>query len=74
MVLEALRFSPPVAQCSEINLQKDVKIGKYTIKAKDDISVNIIGLHFHQDQWQRPREFIPERWDNSNPLSLTPSG
>ena len=34
----------------------------------------MIGLHFNKDYWQRPREFIPERFDNSNPLSLTPRG
>ena len=25
-------------------------------------------------EWQRPMEFLPERFDNSNELSLTPSG
>lgn len=31
-------------------------------------------LHRNPEQWQRPTEFLPERFDNSDPLSLTPDG
>jgi len=30
--------------------------------------------HFNEEQWQKPHEFLPERFDHSNQLSLTPSG
>jgi len=30
--------------------------------------------HFNATQWQKPHEFIPERFDHSDPLSLTPDG
>jgi len=36
--------------------------------------VNFHGLHYNYKEWQRPHEFIPERFDNSNPLSRTPDG
>ena len=32
------------------------------------------GLHRNSSQWQRPHEFLPERFDSSDPLSLTPAG
>ena len=74
VVYEALRFSAPVPQSTEFTLSQDTTIGRYKIKAGEDISINMIGLHFHKDQWQQPREFLPDRFDNSNPLSLTPDG
>jgi len=32
------------------------------------------GLHTNKEQWQKPEEFIPERFDVNSPWSLTPSG
>ena len=34
----------------------------------------INGLHYNSKQWQRPNEFLPERFDPSSPLFLTPDG
>ena len=62
----------PVA--TDMLVTKDVKAGGYTIKAGDILSPNILGLHFNKNEWQRPYEFLPERFDNANPLSLTPNG
>ena len=36
--------------------------------------VNVDAIHFNPKQWQKPREFLPDRFDHSNPLSLTPDG
>ena len=36
--------------------------------------INYDGLHFNPREWQRPREFLPDRFDHENPLSLTPDG
>ena len=74
VVSEALRFEPPVPHGSESTLSQDCKIGKYHVKAGDKVHVNITGLHHSPAQWQRPSEFLPERWDKSNKLALTPSG
>ena len=32
------------------------------------------GLHYNGNEWQRPKEFLPERFDMSSKLSLTPDG
>ena len=53
---------------------KDVKAGFYNFKAGDILSPYVHGLHFNSNEWQRPYEFLPERFDNANPLSLTPKG
>ena len=31
-------------------------------------------MHRNSTQWQRPYEFLPDRFDADHPLSLTPSG
>ena len=36
--------------------------------------MNINALHHNANEWQRPYEFLPDRFDHTNPLSLTPSG
>ena len=56
------------------SLSEDAKIGKYSIKAGEIVQINIDGLHSNSSEWQRPREFIPERFDSQNPLSLAPDG
>lgn len=32
------------------------------------------GCHYHEEQWQNPYEFLPERHDPNNDLFKTPSG
>ena len=44
------------------------------LKANDDISINFMGLHFNQNEWKDPYKFLPERFDQENEASLTPSG
>ena len=44
------------------------------VRKGDEFQIFIHGLHFNAKEWQRPYEFIPERFDTSNPISLTTSG
>ena len=44
------------------------------IKSDCNIYVNISGLHMNAKQWQRPKEFLPQRFDPNDPLYLTPDG
>ena len=55
--------------------KEDVNLaGKFTVKAGDRIRVLNWGLHKNSAEWQRPHEFLPERFDTESPLYLTPSG
>ena len=38
------------------------------------MAINLDGLHFNAKHWQRPHEFLPERFDSKNSLSLSPDG
>ena len=38
------------------------------------MTVNIYALHYNPSEWQRPNEFLPQRFDPADPLYLTPSG
>ena len=73
-MMEALRYQTPGAEGSSMYFKQDVKLGKYLIRAYDRIKVSFIGLHFNSNEYQRPREFLPDRFDSSHPLYLTPGG
>ena len=40
----------------------------------DAFFINFHSCHHNATQWQNPHEFIPERFDHKNPISLTPNG
>ena len=73
-LMEVLRVQNPVPNSSEFMLERDAKVGKYHFKAGDTIHINITGLHKHPEQWQKPNEFRPERFDSRDPLFVTPNG
>ena len=74
VMMEALRICPPIFSPSMMVCKKAIKIGNYNFEAGDTININITALHHNPAEWQRPMEFLPERFDLSNELSLTPSG
>ena len=53
---------------------QDTRLGKFTFRKGDSLIVNFSGLHRNSDEWQRPHEFLPQRFDASDPLSHTPGG
>ena len=71
---EALRFQNPVYMSTTIALSRDAKIGNTNIRAGDSIRVNLYGLHYNSKEWQRPTEFLPNRFNPDDPLFLTPDG
>ena len=71
---ETLRIQSPAGQPSYLELSQDAKIGDFLIKKGDAFTIDFYSLHYDQTQWQKPLEFIPERFDPSSPMSLTPSG
>ena len=74
VMCETLRFQAPLFNTSFYELDSDIKVGNFFIKKGDTITINLYGLHFNSNQWQRPYEFLPERFDASNSLFLTPDG
>lgn len=71
---ETLRLEPPLRIPSLLSFQEDVDVGGYKIPANTAIGMNIWQMHRSPKQWQKPDEFIPERFDPESELSLTPQG
>lgn len=75
VIQESLRLNPPASGTSMYHFDKDTQLSKkLRLKAYDFIMVNNLGLHMNANQWQRPFEFQPDRFDISHPLSRTPNG
>ena len=74
VICEGLRFQGP-GGVSPIVFKQDVTLAnKLKIKKGDRVRVLNWALHKHSGEWQRPHEFLPERFDPESPLYLTPSG
>jgi len=71
---EALRIQPPVYYSSTVRMTEDVVAGGLHIRRGDQMWIAMSHLCNNPQEWQQPSQFIPERFDNSNPISLTPSG
>lgn len=68
VVLEALRMYAPaymVGRCA----CKDVQLGEYALPAGTTVLVSPYILHRSSEHWDRPNEFLPERW---TPLQQAP--
>ena len=74
VVNEALRFDSPASIQTPVTLSEDCKLGDYEFKKGDIVTNMFYGLHMNEAEWQRPYEFIPERFDAESDLSLTPEG
>lgn len=55
-------------------LDQDMKIGHLNIRKDTTIIAKIEALHKNSAEWQRPYEFLPQRWDKGDPVSLRPDG
>lgn len=71
---EGLRFQGPAYTSSNFYLTEDAQLGNIQVKQQDEIIINYYGLHYNTKEWQRPAEFLPERWNPESPLYLTPAG
>ena len=71
---EALRIESPVPQSSPTTFYEDVVINGVHINAYDQIGIAIDYMQKDKAQWQKPDEFIPERFDPESPYALTPAG
>lgn len=71
---ETLRIEAPILGSPTFYFAQDAKIGKYNIKKGQIMGAFTFNLHRDPNQWQRPDEFLPERFDSKDPLFLTPKG
>lgn len=75
VVNEGLRFNTPLAASFSYKLLKDVTVGNNTFLEGDKVVfVMDQGVHRNTSQWQRPNEFLPDRFNPESPLYLTPEG
>jgi cytochrome P450 len=73
-VQEVLRVQPTNQSTSFYDVKQDFTVGKHTFYKDSKVFFYLPALHNNSKQWQRPTEFLPERFDQSNPLSQTPDG
>ena len=62
---EALRIYPPVWLISREAL-KDVNIGEYHFESGTNFFISPYYIHRHSAYWERPNEFMPERFEPEN--------
>ena len=65
VVNEALRLHPPAYIVSREALEEDVIEGE-PIKKGDMIVVSLMDMHQHQDYWENPKQFTPDRFLNKD--------
>ena len=75
-VSEVLRLHPPLFMVVRQCISDDEVMG-YRIPAKATVAVPLCRLHRHPDYWDRPDEFIPERflakpWVQDNEFAYMP--
>ncbi|XP_028755500.1 cytochrome P450 71A1-like [Neltuma alba] len=63
VVKETLRLHPAGLIPRETN--NSVKLGGHDIPPKTNILVNPFAIHRDPNHWERPEEFVPERFENS---------
>ena len=66
VIKENLRLHPPVPLLIPRETASDVEIGGYHIPAKTKVLINAWAIQRDTRSWDRPEEFIPERFENSN--------
>ena len=61
---ETLRLHPPVNSTPRRS-NKSFKIGEKKLPKGTIITLHIGGVHLHPQYWENPKEFIPERFDET---------
>jgi cytochrome P450 len=71
---EALRIEAPVNAALDAVFTEEVVLGGIHFKTTDRICVAIDVIHHHPDHWQKPSQFLPERFDPNSELYKRPDG
>ena len=70
---ENLRIEAPVPLSLAV-LTEDTYLGKYLIKANDEIDIDMYFLHHNKEEWPESEKFIPERFDSTSKWYLNSKG
>ncbi|KAK4264410.1 hypothetical protein QN277_025589 [Acacia crassicarpa] len=65
VVKETLRLHPPLALSLPRETRSSVSLGGYYIPPKTTVLVNLWGIQRDPEFWERPEEFVPERFENN---------
>ena len=65
VVKETLRLHPPVPLLVPRKTTESVEVGGYHIPVGTRILINAWAIQRHPESWDRPEEFIPERFENT---------
>ena len=71
---EALRMDGPAVNSIFYGTKEEVTICGITIPKDALMSISLAGLHYNKKEWQKPLEFIPERFDPDSKYFKTPEG
>ncbi|KAM0982335.1 hypothetical protein ACFX2I_015237 [Malus domestica] len=66
VIKENLRLHPPAPLLIPRESTADIKLGGYDIPAKTRVMVSAFSIQRDPEVWDRPEEFIPERFEDSS--------
>jgi len=63
VIKEALRLDGPAVQTFPYIVNQDITVCNVKISKGTPVRPDIIAPHYSPNEWQKPKEFIPERYD-----------
>ncbi|XVE56696.1 hypothetical protein DITRI_Ditri04bG0031400 [Diplodiscus trichospermus] len=65
VIKETLRLHPPAPLLAPRQTSASVKLGGYDIPSNITVFINVWAIQRDPNLWEKPEEFIPERFENS---------
>jgi len=72
-IKECLRIDHPAADIPYV-AKEDILLNGIKVHQGMNVVVQLALLHYNQNEWQSPKEFIPERFDPNSNYYKTPTG